>query len=199
VSRQRVTQTKSPAQEFTLKETGSRDTVSKKDQILIVAECNPFLQEILELLEHAFRNKLERSKYLFFTLFNSFLVKKVEYIHVVTLPSWQVYEVLVPVGNALTTHVISNGLILRYSKQIWLRFGYKKNTEYYADSKNTFKNLTFCFSLRFFNFFFFKFCNGFENEKQFGVGIFKKLETLLIFINFLCRIEFLLSFEIQVA
>ena len=76
-----------PAQEFTLKETGSRDTVSKKDQILIVAECNPFLQEILELLEHAFRNKLERSKYLFFTLFNSFLVKKVEYIHVVTLPS----------------------------------------------------------------------------------------------------------------
>jgi len=44
VSRQRVTQTKSPsAQEFTLKETGSRDTVSKKDQTVIVAKCYPFL------------------------------------------------------------------------------------------------------------------------------------------------------------
>jgi hypothetical protein len=34
--------------------------------------------------------------------------------------------------------------------------------------------------LKVFNFYFFKFCKGFQNEKQFGVGIFKKLYLYLL-------------------
>ncbi len=63
---------------------------------------------------------------------------------------------------------ISDGLIFRYSMQIRPGFGIK-NTEFYADSKNMFKNLTFCFSWYFpgfLTFTFFKFSNGFENKNN---------------------------------